>query len=69
MKEISKESHAYAIENLLVLVMVSSAIALQVRRRRFGKDKGPLLLRLLDAVPEEVKPLPLVLVDQLIPKK
>ena len=60
-------SKAYAIENALVLLMLSSAIALQIMRRKQGLNKGPLLLRLLDKVPEGVKPWPLVAVDALLP--
>ena len=60
-------SKAYAIENALVLLMLGSAIALQIMRRKQGQDRGPLLLRLLDKVPEVAKPWPLVAIDALLP--
>lgn len=57
-REISKETRVYAIENLLVLIMIGSAIALQIRRQRYAKGKGPLLLRLMDELPEGMMPWP-----------
>ena len=50
-----KASSAYRLENLLVLLMLGAAIALQVVRRKRGlDDKGPLLLRVLEAVAQLV---------------
>ena len=66
MKGLTREQRAYALENMLVITMVGSAVALQLRRRKYAKGEGPLLLRTLDAVSGEVMPWPLELIDHLV---
>ncbi|MBR3235905.1 MAG: hypothetical protein IKG11_09855 [Atopobiaceae bacterium] len=55
MKAIDREAKAYAIENILVLVMLGSAIALQVLRHKRGLDnRGPFVLRIIEALSSEL---------------
>lgn len=68
-REVSKETRVYGVENLLVLIMIASAIALQVRRRRYGKGRGPLILRLMDELPDGGMPWPLGIIGDLFSKK
>lgn len=62
----TREHRAYALENMLVLTMIGSAVALQVLKRRHDKGEGPLLVRLIDEVPGDVMPWPLNLVSELL---
>lgn len=66
MKGLTREQRAYALENGLVILMIGSTIALQIRRRKYAKGEGPLLLRALDSVSGEVMPWPVELFDRLL---
>ena len=67
MGALSRNSKGYALENLLVLVMVGSAVALQLMRRRQPEGvPAPLLVRLIDEVPAAAMPWPLAAIRELI---
>jgi len=53
----TNDSKIYALENLLVLTMLGSAVALQVLRSKDPEnDRTPLLIRIGDAVSRGLLP-------------
>lgn len=50
MKQLSRESGTYAIENMLVIIMFLAAIGLQIMRRKKGESQGPILLKLIESL-------------------
>lgn len=65
----TRERRAYAIENLLVVTMIGSAVALQIMKRKNGQGEGPLLVRLIDKVPGDVMPWPLNVVSEVLDRE
>ena len=52
MRQLSRESRVFGVENLLVVVMFVAAVCLQVMRRKKGETQAPLLLKVLESVTE-----------------
>ncbi len=62
----TRERRAYAIENALVVTMIGSAVALQIMKRKYGRDNAPLLVRIIDDMPGDAMPWPLGMISELI---
>lgn len=58
-RAVKREVSDYAIDNILVLVIVGSAFILRFRDRRRPEGQQPALLRLINLVPDGLAPLPL----------
>ena len=67
MKKLSHRSTIYLVENVLVLVMIGSAIVLQVMKARKGKDEGESpLVEIAEEVSKDLVPWPFNLLASVI---